>query len=103
MSQLTKLTTQALLDAGCYHAAPPSECDDDTQLLAFNVSGWSMHAAIGEPVILLVSPDGTTLAFNFEESTNVEADVARLKGVIRKVKRDYDAAHASGYCQLTLF
>lgn len=100
MNQLTKLTTQALLEAGCYHVSP--DPDDDTHLIAFNISGWSMYAAVGEPIILLVSPSGATLAFSFEESDDVEADIEQLKGVIRKVKRDYENAIADLYCQLPL-
>lgn len=100
---LTKLTTQALLEAGCYRVATTTDSDDDAQLIAFNVSGWNMYAAIGEPVILFDSPDGsTTLGFGFEESTSVEADIERLKGIIRKVKRDHDNAIADLYCQLPL-
>lgn len=101
MNQLTKQTTQALLDAGCYHVSPDPA--DDTYLIAFNISGWSMYAAVGEPIILLVSPSGASLAFSFEKSDDVEADIERLKRIIRKVKRDYENAHAHQYHQLSLF
>lgn len=100
---LTKLTTQVLLDAGCYRV-PTTTDSDDAQLIAFNVSGWNIYAAIGEPVILFDSPDGsTTLGFGFEESTSVEADIERMKRTIRKVKRDYESAIANQYHQLSLF
>lgn len=100
MSQLTQLTTQALLAAGCY-PLPPPDLDDDSHLVAPNVCGWNLYSAVGEPVLLLDSPSGTTLGFGFGD--DVEADIKRLKSIIRKCKRDYDVAHTAQYQQLTLF
>ncbi len=99
MSQLTKLTTQALLEAGCYHLPNP-DGDDDAQLIAFNVAGWSIYAAVGEPVLLLDTP-GVSLGYCFGD--DVQGDIERLKRIIRKVKRDYENAIAHEYQQLTLF
>ena len=98
MSQLTRMTTQALLDAGYYHL--PTDADDDAQLIAFNVSGWNIYAASGEPVLLLDTP-GVSLGYCFDD--DVEADIERLKRIIRKAKRDYENAIAHQYQQLSLF
>lgn len=99
--RLIRLTTQALLEAGCYPLPAPDPDDDYCHLIAPNVCRWDIYAAINEPVLLLESPSGTTLGYCFGE--DVEGDIARLKGIIRKCKREYEAAHPPQYEQLALF
>lgn len=98
--ELTRLTTQALLETGCYHLPPPGP-DDDSHLIAFNICGWNIYAAVGEPVLLLDSPIGATLGYCFGD--DVEGEIKRLKGIIRKCKRDYEVTHTAQHQQLALF